>query len=504
MKKKKVIIIGAGLAGLSAGCYLQMNGFDTEIFEAHNIPGGCITSWKRKGYLIDGSIHGLVGSSPNHPMYAIWDEVIDMSELEFFDSPITRAIVCKNGKIFYEYSDLDELQKYMEKISPEDKRIIGRFVKAIRKMQKYDAFGMIAEKPMEMYKFRDYLNMIKLLPALFLMKKWNKITSIKFSKRFKNPFLKEAVRFFDEQILFEMMVLSEMDRKRSGYPLGGSLNFSKKFAERYLELGGKIHYNSRVSKINIDRTSSTQSDRTTGITLESGVEYQADMVISAADGYSTIYKMLEGKYISKKLEALYIEKDLNTSRFLAFIGVNKSLENLPVSIRITLDKPYKLADGSIHEYLDLRLFHMDQASAPQGKTLIEITLKTMNFEFWNELRNKDRSTYNELKDIIALELVSIVSDRLIDIRNDIDMIDVSTPATIYRYTSNWNGSIQGWANENIFEMKTVEKELPNLSNFYMIGHWVQPGGGVPMAFLSGRYLVQKICKKEKKPFRTHL
>jgi phytoene dehydrogenase-like protein len=49
MGNKKVIIIGAGIAGLSAGCYLQMNGYDTEIFELHNIPGGLCTGWKRKG-----------------------------------------------------------------------------------------------------------------------------------------------------------------------------------------------------------------------------------------------------------------------------------------------------------------------------------------------------------------------------------------------------------------------------------------------------------------------
>ena len=62
---KKVDIIGAGIAGLSAGCYLQMNGYDTEIFELHNKPGGLCTSWKRGDYTIDGCIHWLVGSGPS-------------------------------------------------------------------------------------------------------------------------------------------------------------------------------------------------------------------------------------------------------------------------------------------------------------------------------------------------------------------------------------------------------------------------------------------------------
>ncbi|OYT33480.1 hypothetical protein B6U96_15390 [Archaeoglobales archaeon ex4484_92] len=59
---KKVIIIGAGIAGLSTGCYLQMNGYETQIFEMSQSPDGLCTSWKRKGYVFDGCIHWLVGS----------------------------------------------------------------------------------------------------------------------------------------------------------------------------------------------------------------------------------------------------------------------------------------------------------------------------------------------------------------------------------------------------------------------------------------------------------
>ena len=62
MAEQSIIIIGAGLAGLSAGCYARMNGYRTTIFEMHNIPGGLCTSWKRKGYTFDGCIHYLLGS----------------------------------------------------------------------------------------------------------------------------------------------------------------------------------------------------------------------------------------------------------------------------------------------------------------------------------------------------------------------------------------------------------------------------------------------------------
>ena len=72
MEEKSIIIAGAGIAGLSAGCYGQMNGYRTQIFESHDKPGGLCTSWKRQGYTIDGCLHWLVGSSPGSAFHRIW------------------------------------------------------------------------------------------------------------------------------------------------------------------------------------------------------------------------------------------------------------------------------------------------------------------------------------------------------------------------------------------------------------------------------------------------
>ena len=58
---RSIIIIGGGIAGL-AGCYGQMNGYQTQIFELHDKPGGLCTAWQRRGYTFDGCIEWLVGS----------------------------------------------------------------------------------------------------------------------------------------------------------------------------------------------------------------------------------------------------------------------------------------------------------------------------------------------------------------------------------------------------------------------------------------------------------
>ena len=60
---KRVIIVGAGISGLTAGIYARRAGFYVTILESHNIPGGLSTAWKRKGYLFEGGMHCLTGLS---------------------------------------------------------------------------------------------------------------------------------------------------------------------------------------------------------------------------------------------------------------------------------------------------------------------------------------------------------------------------------------------------------------------------------------------------------
>jgi phytoene dehydrogenase-like protein len=84
----------------------------------------------------------------------------------------------------------------------------------------------------------------------------------------------------------------------------------------------------------------------------------------------------------------------------------------------------------------------------------------------------------------------------------VEMHDVATPMTWERYTGNWRGSYEGWLPSAQSLMVRMSKTLPGLDNFYMAGQWVEPGGGLPTAAMSGRNVTQIICKKDKKPFVT--
>ena len=78
----------------------------------------------------------------------------------------------------------------------------------------------------------------------------------------------------------------------------------------------------------------------------------------------------------------------------------------------------------------------------------------------------------------------------------IEVVDVPTPATYVRYTGNWQGSPDGWyiTPENMMKHAMLRK-LPGLSGFYMVGQWTRPYSGTVMAALSGRQLIQLLCKE---------
>ena len=162
---KKVIIIGAGLAGLSAGCYLRMNGYDTEIFELHTTPGGLCTAWKRGDYIFDGCIDFFYGTNPASDFYHTWNELIDMKQLEIFHYQEFRRVEDKNGQFIRVLTNLDELeQEFLEK-APEDREVITEFTGLARK------FLTLSEMPAEK------------APESRSLKKWDRIPVLEFTKK---------------------------------------------------------------------------------------------------------------------------------------------------------------------------------------------------------------------------------------------------------------------------------------------------------------------------------
>jgi len=495
--KKKVNIIGAGIAGLSTGCYLQMNGYDTEIFELHTAPGGLCTSWDRKGYTFDGCIHWLVGSSPSTNFYNLWNELVDMKNIQFIDYSEYIRVEDENGQFISVRTNVDELEKEMLAKAPEDKELITAFTSAARKLLKLE---MPLEKAPETYNLLDGLKMIvKFLPYLGLFRKWSRVSAKEFAEKCKNPLLEKTFKamFVQEMsVLFLIMTIVWMHKKSAGYPIGGSLKFARLIEKRYLELGGRIHYKSRVKKI------ITKNDAAKGILLENGETHGADIVVSAADGYCTIFEMLEGKYIDNKIRYYYENYKPFPSYLQVSLGISRTFPEVSYSLVFPLEKALVIDPETTSETIGLRIFNFDPTLAPEGKTVISTLLTTYNYKYWVDLKEKDKAKYKSEKERIANAFIEILENKFGDIKSKVEVVDISTPATVIRYTNNWKGSLEGWLLTPEVGLKQMKKVLPGLRDFYMAGQWVEPGGGLPTAIMSGRNVTQIICQKDKKKFST--
>lgn len=502
----KAVIVGSGVSGLCAGSYLQMNGFETEIFEQHNSAGGLCTSWKRDGYTFESGFQWLLGSSPSSPFYQLWSELIDMEFVGFFQHEVRMEIEVRdhpdrNGsKRFHLFSNLRRLEDYLLEMAPEDEKPIRSLIRSMRKIQSFEIPPAIKVNP-ETLSWIKKIRFARYLPLLLFMNRLKRETNFTFASKLSNPFLKEAFQLlFDGEELPLMIItipLAFNDMKATAYPIGGATKFVDRLKERYLALGGSIHFNSPVQKV------TTAEGVATGIELKNGTQVSADITISTADWYFTVFTALEGKYINKTITKLGELKQLPLfySIFMVSLGVSRSFKEAPHFLRFQLEKALESPDGSQYLRMESHVYNYDPTLAPEGKTVVTVSYSTHHGDYWIDLREENYPEYLRQKQDFASEIVDRLDKKLTGIKEHIEVTDVATPATYFRYTRNRKGSVQGWmSGKDIMERTPITSRLPGLKQFYYASHWSQPGGGLPVAIKSTRDMVQDICHDLKLPF----
>jgi len=500
MKDNSIIIIGAGFAGLSAGIYAQMNGYRAQIIEMQDSPGGLCTAWKRKGYTIDGCVHWLAGSSPQSSLYRYWREVGVAQDREFINLDEYLRFEGDDGRTIIFYTSVDRLKKHLLELSPQDAGPIEEFIQGIRVCLEFDPPVESDPLPKRLQKGLK----VGLLAATKRkeLQGWMKTSAAEFSARFKDPLLRRAIRemwFPEFSMFFVLFTFAYLQKRNAGYPIGGSLPMSLAMAKRYINLGGVIQYGNRVEKILV------QEGTAVGVRLVDGREHRSGRVISAADGHTTIFTMLEGRFADQGTREPYEKWPTFPPLLFVGVGVNRSFANEPRTISgisVPLRRPTEIGEGE-RDRLLIHLYNHDPTLAPTGKTTLVVMMPSQ-YEYWRELA-QDRAAYEEKKDQVARTVVELLDQRFPGISQQVEMVDVATPLTFEQYTGNWKGSFEGWLitpQNSSTVLRSMPQALPGLQNFYMCGQWVAPGGGLPTALLSGRRLVQRLCAEDGKKFHT--
>ena len=488
---RRIAIIGGGIAGLCAAVYAQKCGYQADVFEMHDIAGGLATNWHRAGYTFETCLHWLWGSSPASPMHGRWREVCDIDKLRFVDWDEFSRIEAESGDGLSIFASAGKLEAELLRRTPHDVHAIRRFTNSIRRLGEFKfpdpGGGWMA----------DAASVLGNLPRLGLVRELSRLSAREYGKRFADPIVRaifgegDIGRISSLAILFS---LAWMNQKDAGYAIGGSQAIVRAIIDRLIALGGRVHLGARVDKVLVDR------DTAVGIRLSTGDTISADWVISAADGYTTIFKMLDGKYTGRAIEKAYAVRETFPSYLQVSLGVARNLSDQPAMVTRLLDEPFEVDPGTEQRYVSFRIFHFDPTFAPVGKTAVTSFMPTRNFGYWMSLHKDNPAAYVAEKQRIANVAISTLERRIPGIRKDIEVVDVSSPASVLRYTGNWRGSMEGWFIAPGQGFSPLPSSLPGLRRFRMVGQWVMPGGGLPSGPITARPVVKEICRLDHVPF----
>ncbi len=490
---KSIIIIGAGIAGLSAGIYARRSGYDATIYELHYLPGGMCTAWRRKGFTFEGCLHyvQLVGSSPEHAFYRLWKELGVVPETKIIHHDVFHSFRGKSGRTLNLYTDADRLEKELLSLSPSDAKEIRTLCTAVKRFSWF--IRTTGKNP-----FRLMAKAAGILGAIPLLKKYGDMNLAEYAARYNDPLIRYALSYLfvypDFAYTQLCFLLAGSHIKSTGYPRGGSLSLARTIEGTFLGLGGRIEYRKKVNRIEV------KEGRATGIELDDGTVERADIVISAADAHTTLFDMLEDRFTTPAQRERFATQPLYHPFVQVSLGVNRDMSGTPHAVKVQTADPYELA-GRTRQELWYQHFAYDPTLARQGKTSITV-LYPSDLAWWEKLGYASEEYRVEKKNTLDTTIAQL-EQVLPGISSQIEASDVATPFTTFRYTENWKAALGFILTKTLAADMVMKPQygLPGLEDFYMTGQWVK-GFGVPTAALSGKEVIQRICKDDGRGFKA--
>lgn len=488
-----LIIIGGGIAGLSSGIYAQRCGLRSVVFESHARPGGVCTSWTRGPYTMDVGIRMIIGTSHPNPFHDMLCEVGVMHRVRFETLDRLHCIEDESGGRLTLHRDLDALADELHRAAPSDGRRVERFLGILRD---FSRFRPRLDLEPEAWKTRDGLgSAVALGPVARHFARYWKVPLRRWLNSFSSQKLRGAFSKIYTHADFPVLAMfSSMGwfvGGQVGRPLEGSRAIADALSDTYLELGGELNCGQRVEKI------LTRAGRATGVRLADGSEHHASIVISAADGHATIFKLLGGEYVDDRIRSYYRNLPLLSPIVIVHFGAEGVLRNEPETIHFPLRRPLAYLGGRTR-HLNVHHISSNPSFAPPGHSVIRVGLQSEN-DPWARIRRRGEG-YGKEKERIASQVLDRLEERHPGLSSRIRRTDVATPVTFERYTGNWQGTYEGWQSTTRTFGLRMKRTLPGLSRFYMAGQWVEPGGGVPGVLYSARRTISELCRDLDRPF----
>lgn len=491
---KEVIVIGAGIGGLTTGIRLLQNGYRVTILEKESTVGGKINQIKNKGDKFDLTASILMTPQDYIEIFNYvnkdYSKYIDLVKLDTM------------YKVFYEdntnyefYSDVSKTIKFLECI---DCNLGANYLKYIS--NSYNKYILSSEKflnkPMENLKevlnFESIKTLIKLNPIL---------NSYKYTSRYIKD---NKIRDF---LLFQCMYIGIDPYENSNlytlipaisqiyglwYIKGGMYSYIKSLEKLFYEMGGEIYKNIIVDEIIIDK------GIVKGVNSNDG-KYTSDIVVCNADFPYAIKNLIKEEVNKNKYSDRKIDKfKLSCSTLIIYLGLSKKYKNLKVNniyigenFKENIQAPFK---GSLPENPSFYIYcpsKIDHSVCENSKEILNIMVRVPNLAYENI--EWDESLVKKFRDKVIKSITRIKG--MEDIEVNIIYEKYLTPKDIETNFNAYKGCAFGIAH-NISQIGYLRPHIKSKSvkNLYFIGSSTHPGNGASVIAKGSKLIADEIIK----------
>jgi len=500
-----VIIIGAGLGGLTAGAKLSKEGKKVLLIEQHSIPGGCATTFKRKDLKIEVGLHMIDGLDDGDPKLKIFKELGVLDNLEFKRVPEFYRFF-KPGVDMSIPDNYEQAIEVLTERFPAEKKGILKFFKLILALRK-EIFRLPRQK------WRMLLS-IPLLPFLVpnMMIRENTNVGQYLDTLFDNEDLKLVLLatlgyYHDDPYNMSLIYFSVGQGSffsGGGYFIkGGSQMLSDYLASVIDDNDGKVIYGHLVNEIIIE-SGAAIGVKYSNKSATKGEQQNAygKCIVANAALPNVMGELLKDTHAQNKLSDAVGNPEIAPSILSVYLGFKKPPKDLGSRSYSTI-----FFDGGLssqreiakyhHNDLSKRIFifvdysQIDSGLAPEGKSVGVFSA----MDYMSDWDSLPKVQYEERKELAAHTLIGRLDKFIPGIKDEIEYYEVGTPTTIRRYTLNPEGTAYGFAqipSQTGRKRVKIQSPIPNL---YFASAWTEPGHGFTGAILSGHWCAEEILRK---------
>ena len=508
-EKSDVVIIGAGLAGLSAGIKLAQNGHSVTILEKHNQVGGCATTFKRKDFEVEVGLHAINGLREGEPQrdllkeLNVWSKLKPLEIKEFYHFRIPEILE-------FEFPTDPELAKYNLKTT---------FPKEVDAIEHYFNDLNLARKIGQLFTNRDQEKILEanLEENQQILTSWQTtsvgtyLDRLNVSTKLYMCILGNLGYYSDNpyklSLLYFLVAQASFIYGGAFYFQGGSQSLSNALKDEFLRLGGNLYLKTEVKSIHIENS------RTAACEAKNGFIYRCEYMIANCAIPYLINNLLPEPFASKigrkvrkhspacSISNLYLGfncdlKALGSKYYSNFFLKSEAIKQLDDLRKINHSnmKDLKILDwakwaGCLVDYsqLDHGMCQSKYSSA---------VICTIDYASrWNKY---DKQSYKEQKKHFAQTLLDWLDKILPSASDKIIYKEVSTPLTIEKFTNNSEGSPYGYEQSPLSSGAFRIGFASPIRGLFFASAWTRPGGGFTGALLSGKHCARKVSNAIKR------